>query len=102
MILAFAILPLAAQDRFHIGVELAYQGSESQSEDFITVSADPRIQSGLEVGWRPLSLGPVDIRLVAAMRAKATSDVTVGAGLGSAGFSLGIGPGTKSLLFRAG
>jgi len=78
-LLAFAILPLTAQDRFQIALDVAYQGSSTQHENFISISANQRTQSGLEVGWRPLSLGPVDIRLTAGMRAKSSSDVTVGA-----------------------
>jgi len=75
LLLALATLSLAAQDRFHIGLDLASQAGRSQSFLGGTLESKQRTQFGLEAGWKAFARDRMDLRITAGLRFKADADV---------------------------
>jgi len=81
LLLTLVPLSLAAQDRFHVGLDLAHQGGASQTfvaEDYAKIESKGRTQFGLTAGYRAMSIGRVQIRVTADLRLKADADVDAG------------------------
>lgn len=72
-----ATLPLAAQERYQVGVSYDQQSPKSQTYSPFTLHPEKNAALGLTFAWTGWTFGNSDLGLMAAYRFKAKSDFTV-------------------------